>query len=284
MGSIARRVATTAALVVALAAVPAAHVSLSATTGCPSFREPRTSGRIERSSIDEVSGIAASRRRPLLWIIEDSGNGPWIHAVRRDGSVVTTVGVTGATNRDWEDLALAGGWLWIGDIGDNERVRDEIQVYRIREPGPHRTVVRATTVRFRYPDGAHDAESLIVDARRDALFIVTKEPPGRTAGIYRGTIEDPADGRLRTLERVGGVAIAQLTGADRSKRGVVLRSYSEAKLFRWKRDRRVATALDGSACPLPVGGGETIAYRPADGRYYAIPEGGSPPIRFTSEG
>ena len=275
-----RGLVVTAAMAVTLGAGP---MTATGAAACPSFGEPRTSGRIDRRSIDEVSGLVASRTRPLLWIMEDSGNGPWIHAVRRDGTFVTTVAVAGATNRDWEDLAIAGGHLWIGDIGDNARVRSEVHVYRIREPAPGRARVRATALRFRYPDGPHDAESLIVDARREALYIVTKERAGRTAGVYRGRIGAPADGRLRTLDRVGGVAIVQITGADRSALGVVLRSYSEARLFRWGPDRRVAAALDGRGCPVPVGGGETVAYRPADGSYYAIPEGGSPPIRSTPQ-
>src|SRR3712207_5214331 len=113
------------------------------------------------------------------------------------------------------------------------------------------------------------------------MFVVTKEGSG-SAGLFRGSIENPRDGRLRTLERVRSVPITPATGAATSRLGVVVRTYTRAWLFRWTSDHRVASALSREPCPVPVGGGESVAYRRSDGRFYAIPEGGSPPIRFAS--
>ena len=72
----------------------------------------------------------------------------------------------------------------MGDIGDNEATRAEINVYRVSEPtvpGPGGTAASAASERIvlRYADGPHDAEALLVDARNGDLVIITKVAAGR---------------------------------------------------------------------------------------------------------
>src|SRR5262245_1156570 len=91
---------------------------------------------LKNRSVNESSGIVASRRNSnLFWTHNDSGDGPFIYAFDRGGNHLGVWRVAGATARDWEDIAIGPGptkdspYVYIGDIGDNEKKRDEIVVY-----------------------------------------------------------------------------------------------------------------------------------------------------------
>ena len=108
-------------------------------------------------------------------------------ALRTDGSLIASLDVPGAEAADWEDIAVGpGGDLLVGDIGDNDARRGGIDVYRVPEPrladGAAATAP-ATRLRLTYPDGPHDAESLLADRRTGEIVIVTKRLSGRT-GVY----------------------------------------------------------------------------------------------------
>src|SRR5688572_29419145 len=86
----------------------------------------------------EASGAAASRRHPgVIWTHNDSGD-PAVFAFDAGGKARGRVTVSGATVTDWEDIALGpcpqGSCLYIADIGDNDRARKQITIYRVPEP------------------------------------------------------------------------------------------------------------------------------------------------------
>ncbi|MEE9321064.1 MAG: hypothetical protein V3U76_11505 [Granulosicoccus sp.] len=165
-----------------------------------SIRRPQTTGNLTGTKLTEVSGLAASLRDPdLLWVINDSGNAAQLHAVSRNGDSRGGSWLINAENRDWEDLATAmingEPYLFIGDIGDNQRSHDEYLILVVREPELNgrpsnqdsaTTLEPAWTIRFRYEDGAHNAEAMaVVD---EQLILLTKEPISNEqttpAGIY----------------------------------------------------------------------------------------------------
>src|ERR1051326_9299686 len=97
------------------------------------YGPPTTLATIKDKSISESSGLVASPTPPgAYWTHNDSGDGPFIYAIDTRGNTLATFRVTGATNRDWEDIASGPGpqlnrsYLYIGDTGDNDRVRDEV--------------------------------------------------------------------------------------------------------------------------------------------------------------
>ncbi|MCD2189759.1 hypothetical protein [Actinomycetospora soli] len=103
--------------------------------------------------------------------MNDSGNATVVYTLRPDCSVASArpVGVRG---RDVEDLARgADGTLWLADVGDNDRERSTVALIRLPTTGP------GTVVRLSYPDGAHDAEALLLAADRRPV-VVTKEGGG----------------------------------------------------------------------------------------------------------
>jgi hypothetical protein len=138
----------------------------------------------------EVSGAVASKRFPGVgWFIRDSGNPASLYAFRADGSGsrrVREVAVTGATNRDWEDLTYyvgpdGRGRLLIIESGQSGA--DQF-IYEVVEPDPgdDRTAP-ARRYRYAYPDlKPHQANTESAFMIGDRLALVTKTSPGR---IYR---------------------------------------------------------------------------------------------------
>lgn len=195
-------------------------------TGPSNYGPPAQIAVLKDRAVKESSGIAASRRsQGIYWTHNDSGGGPLIYAFDSRGSSKGVWRVSGATVRDWEDIAAGPGpsagksYLYIGDIGDNREKRTEIVVYRVPEPeinpkslskGKAAATDKSEAIRLRYPDGSHDAESLLVHPRTGSIYIVTK-----VAFANPGIYEAPAPiqaGQLITLKRVGTLQVPSLFG------------------------------------------------------------------------
>ena len=170
-------------------------------------RPPRceVDGKLVRvPQLPEGSGIAASQRSPgRFWTHNDSG-APVLFALDPKGVVLGQVRVPGTKVEDWEAVAVgpcpSGSCIYLGDIGDNDAERREVLIHRIPEPAdPSGTVSGVESFRVRYPDGAHNAETLLVTPKADVL-IVTKGDPGAVR-LYRL----PADAKpgTVTLQTVG---------------------------------------------------------------------------------
>ncbi|HWN09712.1 MAG TPA: hypothetical protein VNO50_10665 [Pyrinomonadaceae bacterium] len=218
-----------------------------ATSGDSSARSSDTYGRPTRlgllgyKEINESSGIVSSRTNPgLYWTHNDSGDGPFVYAIDAKGTHKGVWRVTGATARDWEDIAIGPGpergtnYLYIGDTGDNRGARAEIRIYRVAEPkitsgDANSTKVApvatkdAEIIRLRYPNGANDAETLLIHPQSGNVYIVTKVPLGNPV-VYEA--KAPLNTReTTTLVRVGEVSLPVLfggliTGGDISPDGL----------------------------------------------------------------
>ena len=165
--------------------------------------------------LTESSGVAASRTRPgLLWTFNDSGNDPILFATDTLGRDLGAFRVAGATNEDWEAMALGPcgtrQCLFVGDIGDNAERRRDVVIYRVPEPRlggggrTRRATAPATALHVRYPDGPHDAESLILSRAGD-LFIITKD--GKHPRLYRIPAAAWRTGRPTTADSLGPLPI-----------------------------------------------------------------------------
>jgi len=132
--------------------------------------------------ISEGSGLAVSPTHPgIVWTHNDSGNTGQLFAVGRSGKVVATLTVTGARGVDWEAVAVyrdsrGRAMLAVGDIGDNEGIRSQISVLLVPEPArlTSTTVAAQRVLRLTYPQGATDAEALLVDPGGRSMHVVTK--------------------------------------------------------------------------------------------------------------
>ena len=76
----------------------------------PEFSDRQNLGEVENNSIDEASGLVASRINPgILWTHNDSGGENRIFAVGTDGSNKGVFYIDGIVNRDWEDIEIGNG-------------------------------------------------------------------------------------------------------------------------------------------------------------------------------
>lgn len=206
------------------------------------YAAPATLCTIADVRLTEISGIAPSRLRDgLYWFHNDSGGDAALFAIDTTGVTRAVCTLTGTTNRDWEDLAsvvLEGkAWLYVGDIGDNDKKYSSVTVSRIPEP-PVGTewrdsalVAAAESAVFRYPDGARDCEALMVDPRDGRIFLLDKS--GTSCGVYAASW--PGNGNEAELQRVATFrppfefSLWRLvTGADINPdtRRVAVRTYS----------------------------------------------------------
>jgi hypothetical protein len=123
-------------------------------------------------------------------------------------------------------LAPAGArvHVWAADIGDNRERRTSVQVYRVPVARGDRTV-QAASYDLVYPDGPHDAESLLVgpDGR---LRVVTKGILGGSVYVAPETLD--ADGPNRLVRGPGINLFATDAALFRDGRHVLVRGYGTA--------------------------------------------------------
>ena len=259
---------------------------------------------LQDPAIKESSGLVASRSTPgLFWTHNDSGDGPFIYGFDSRGNRKGVWRVAGASARDWEDIAAGSGpqrnqsYLYIGDIGDNSEQRSEIVVYRVAEPtitaadtsstkSKPRLTQSAEAIRLRYPDGQHDAETLMVHPVTGSIFIVTKVAFANPA-IYEASGPVSSD-RPITLKRLGELNIPSLfggiiTGGDISPDGrrVALCDYMQGYEIVLPDGAAFNTIWNQPLRPIGLGQrkqGEAIAYRLDGNALLATSEGSPAPL------
>lgn len=203
------------------------------------YAAPKVVGKIKSSEIKESSGLAASRcNQGVFWTHNDSGDEALIYALDAKGEKLGTWRVASAENKDWEDMATFQNekgecFLYIGDTGNNERLKSEMTIYRVREPqvlpenessskkNPLSTD-NAEAIKFVYPDMRQDAETLMVHPKTGDIYILSKRVSGASA-VYK--LKSGFDlSKTNTLERLGDFSVPAipdglLTGGDISPDG-----------------------------------------------------------------
>ena len=259
------------------------------------FGRPMVVGRIQDPAITESSGLVASRSNPgIMWTHNDSGSEPVLYCLNLEGASCGTWDVDGATVLDWEGIAIGPGprlrtdYIYIGDIGDNDRNRDSVTVYRSPEPRTDGSpggvgLMAAERIDLTYPDGPHDAETLMVHPDSGDLYIVTKELSSRSV-VFKATAPLTSG---TTLEAVGTVRISDFlsdrTGGDISPDGdhVILCTYGAAYELTLPEGAAFDTIWKQPLETIDIGvrdQGEAITYS-ADGRsLFATSEGRGAPL------
>ncbi|WP_375433072.1 hypothetical protein [uncultured Friedmanniella sp.] len=146
--------------------------------------------------ITESSGLVRDTAAQLYWTVNDSGSSGVVYGVTASGAVRGTLRYR-APVQDVEAVALHDNRLYAADIGDNDEKRDQVTVYYFLNPRANGLTVTYNAYDFRYPDGAHDAETLLVDGA-GRLYLVTK---GATGGIYVAP-KEPSRDEVNVLRKV----------------------------------------------------------------------------------
>ena len=281
----------------------------SATVGVGSFSLPD-------DELHEPSGLAASRTDPgVLYTHSESGDKTMVAISAKDAAVLERFTLSNTGQWDWEDIATgpcpAGSCLYAGDIGgvrDGGQLRgNDYNIFRVAEPTVTRgTTARLTSERFRfaYPDGAHNAEALMVHPTTGQVYVVTKERSGRS-GVYTfpAGLPAPSDTTVTTLTKVTTLQVPTYTADDTSAAEqhkatwyaqvtagaihpagdrFVLRTPYAVWEYRGTDSASIASALAAEpvqlTAPVGEGQGEAIDYAPDGSAYFTLSERELPPF------
>ena len=212
-------------------------------------------GSVDATLLGEASGLVASTgglNPGILWTHNDAlkfpnrpNNRNRIHAIDTNnyGDVIATYELEGAKNIDWEDVAYGTGpeagvkYVYLGDIGDNDEMRREIYIYRVKEPdisdggSPFLTEWDRLTLTYldRRP---RNVEAFLFDPVDEIFYLMTK-----TGGYIFSTPAKWGRGSTSmTLKQSGLMSEFRkqpLVGADISPDGkeILLKYYGSVKYF-----------------------------------------------------
>lgn len=279
-----------------------------------------TTGHLARDDLRESSGVAASDTQPgLLFTINDSGHDPILYAADSTGADRGAWRVTGATNDDWEAIAVGPctgsdqptaaratiqRCVYIGDTGDNAARKSTRTIYRVPEPtaGPpgfFDTTRAAARLQYNYPDGPQDVEAMYVGPSGDVVLI-SKRPAQdatgrlRPARVYRLPAAAWTEPIPATAESVDSLPIVPGSAPWRAitdaalapdTRHVAVRTYTQ--IFVFAADSltgRIITTTPPAACNVAALGvvGEGVAWSGASGRLVLTSEGKGAPVHVVS--
>ena len=255
-------------------------------------------GKLNADINNETSGLAASSvNKGLLYIHNDSGDTSRFFLIGTDGTLKAIYtfkanpliknGVT-----DCEDIAVSTGpkeksYVYIGDIGDNNAKRKNITVYRIKEPKLKSSTKlfaghkNADPLYMKYPDGARDAETLMVDPVEKLFYIISKRED--SVSVYTAPLLFKPNDTVTLIQRCtlffeGGNNGKWISGGNISKDGsqVLVKSY--LNVFYWKRKNKepLWQLLMTPPRKMPYKleqQGEAIDFAAKGNGYYTISEG-----------
>ena len=137
--------------------------------------------------LDELSGLSSSgKNKGVFWAHNDGGTAS-IYGLNLKGEVLARVDLVGATNLDFEDIALYRKdnktYLYQGDIGDKDKEDSAVILYRFEEPAiditvPMQiiTVENYQRIELSYDSalGVLDFESMMIDPLQGDLYLFEK--------------------------------------------------------------------------------------------------------------
>lgn len=232
---------------------------------CPQFESGVSVGTLQSPLVNEASGIAASRRNQhVLWVHNDRGDSARVFAMNIAGTHLGIYYLSGADATDWEDMAIGPGpvdgvdYLYIGDIGDNSATRSSIRVYRVVEPVVDanqppvtKTLTGVHTITLRYPDGARDAETLMVDPLTKDIYVISKRES--QSRLYRAAYPQSTSASV-TMEYKCSLPWGWTTSGDISPNGseVIVRGYSSASIWQREADAELWEAFANPQCKVAL--------------------------------
>jgi hypothetical protein len=244
----------------------------------PTPGAPKKLFTIDDSRVDESSGLAkSSRYENIWWTVNDSGDTARVFGVDQTGKVRVQLKFK-APVKDVEAIAVdRDGTIYVADIGDNNRNRDQIEVYTIPEPDQleDEDNVKFHRYDFTYPDGAHDAETLLIEPETKRLYFVTKVK-NKAGTIFAAPEQASREGTNKLTELADAPAspygVTDGTFMPDGKT-VVLRTYLDVATVAWS---ETPTLVARAA--TPVAQGESVAVGPTGSDILVGSEGKNSPV------
>ena len=232
--------------------------------------------------LDEASGIADSKANPgYLWVQQDGGNPNDIALLSHDGTFLKKISIKTAVNRDWEDMVMANGpvaginYIYLADIGDNSLASSQYFIYRFTEPvATSDSVFDCDKIIFQYPDGAHDAEAILVDNNTRDIYIITKQDqPSRVYKLAYPQITTS----INTAILSGSLSFSGVTGAAFSPDGkeILIKTYNSIHYWKKKSGQPVEQAFVGTPVTLSYQiepQGEAICFKNDNSGFFSLSE------------
>ncbi len=249
------------------------------------FSPPKAVSKIQNKQIDEASGLVYSRTHPnILYTHNDSGGDAVLYMLDTLGKDKGRIFLEGVTNRDWEDIAIGPGlksnqsYVYVGDIGDNDSKYSDIRLFRFPEPKSwqNEIYVNPEKITLKYPDGARDAETLMVDPLSGDLFILSKRDSSNT--LYTVTADKLWDRTPeKKLKKVMKLPITMSVAGDISKDGlqIVIKNYWVIYYWDRRQGETVPEALSREPILLPYTPepqGEAVTFFQDGKGYYTLSE------------
>jgi hypothetical protein len=232
--------------------------------------------------LDEASGIADSKINPgYLWVEQDGGNPNEIALLSHDGSFLKKITIKSAVNKDWEDMTLANGpvagtnYIYLADVGDNDQVYDQHAIYRFAEPASTVTEVTSSDkISFTYPDGAHDAEALLVDNNTKDIYVITnRDVPAR---VYKLSYPQSTNAVNQAVFS-GTLSFGGATSAASSPDGKEILIKTFDKVYYWKKKKEQTVMQLLAETPVTISyqqepQGEAICFKSDNSGFFTLSE------------
>lgn len=236
-------------------------------------------GKVVEDDVEEASGLVASQEQDnLFWTHNDSGDRARIFALSKTGDDRGTFNLKGVDVEDVEDITRHEDTLFLADIGDNDARRSQLTIYRFPEPrldAEEDKIEAITPIRFRYPEGARDAETLMYDPLTDSLFIVTKRE--RQVRLYRLPAQVEDTDEVLEAEWLLEMPFRMIVAGDISADGmeVLLKTYNEVLYWKRQPNEPLAVTLSREPYFLPYETelqGESIAWEADGSAFFTLSE------------
>ncbi|MCD6354951.1 MAG: hypothetical protein J7L95_05320 [Prolixibacteraceae bacterium] len=191
--------------------------------------------------LDECSGIIFFDN--LFWTFNDSGGDNILFAINRRGKIEKKIEIKDARNVDWEDIAQDKKYIYIGDVGNNNGVRNNQQIYKIKKRNigkKKKQSVNASRIKIEYQDQKSfdfqpkntpfDCEAII--EWKGWLYLFTKDWKTLTTTVYKVS-RKAGNYKMLPVEKFNVSTL--ITGADVSpdKTQLALVGYKNYKPVLW---------------------------------------------------
>ena len=267
--------------------------------GESSYNDALDRGTFDNTHLVEVSGIAASRKNPgYFWVTNDSDpQGPMLYLIDSLGKGKKEYLLQGATQRDWEDLAVVGesdgsATVYVADIGDNFENNAKYAIYWFKDlkitTNPYTVLTDVNMLTFNLPDGFHDMETMLVDQQTKDIFVISKRENNKR--LYKIPAAKVVNGANVTAEYIEDLSFSvpftndlkiqqayYLTGGSVSPDNseILIRSYIGIYYWKRKSGESIPAALLRSAKAVPYKmepQGEGVSFAHDGSGYYTVSE------------